>query len=39
MKYYPDERLADEEIADSGKAVRMYEIDIEHMSGKEIQER
>ena len=39
MKYYPDERLADEEIAASGKAVRMYEIDIEHMSGKEIQER
>lgn len=39
MKYYPDERLADEKIAASGKAVRMYEIDIEHMSGKEIQER
>ena len=39
MKYYPDERLADEEIAASGNAVRMYEIDIEHMSGKEIQER
>ena len=39
MKYYPDERLADEEIAASGKAVRMYEIAIEHMSGKEIQER
>ena len=34
-----DERLADEEIAASGKAVRMYEIAIEHMSGKEIQER
>ena len=39
MKYYPDERLADEEIAVSGNAVRMYEIAIEHMSGKEIQER
>lgn len=39
MKYYPDERLADEEIAASGNAVRMYEIAIEHMSGKEIQER
>lgn len=39
MKYYPDESLADEEIAVSGNAVRMYEIDIEHMSGKEIQER
>ena len=39
MKYYPDESLADEEIAASGKAVRMYEIEIEYMSGKEIQER
>lgn len=39
MKYYPDERLADDEIAQSGKAVRMYEITIEHMSGKEIQEK
>lgn len=39
MKYYPDEQLADEEIAHSGKAVRMYEIAIEHMSGKEIQEK
>ena len=29
----------DEIIAASGKAVRMYEIDIEHMSGKKIQER
>lgn len=39
MKYYPDERLADEEIESSGKAVQMYEIEIEYMSGKEIQER
>lgn len=39
MKYYPDERLADEEIESSGKAVQMYEIEIEHISGKEIQER
>lgn len=39
MKYYPDERLADEEIAASGKAVQMYEITIEHLSGKEVQER
>lgn len=39
MKYYPDESLADEEFAVSGNAVRMYEIAIEHMSGKEIQER
>lgn len=39
MKYYPNEELVDEEIAISGKAVQMYEIEIEHMSGKEVQER
>ena len=39
MKYYPDEKTVNEEIALDGKAVRMYEIVIEHMSGKEIQER
>lgn len=39
MKFYPDEGMADEEIAISGKAVQMYEIEIEHMSGKEVQER
>lgn len=39
MKYYPDEATADEEISQSAKAVQMYEITIEHLSGKEIQER
>lgn len=39
MKYYPSEGLVSEEITSSGKAVQMYEIDIEHMSGKEVQER
>ena len=39
MKYYPDEKLADEEIAIAGKAVQMFEIEIEHMSGKEVQEK
>ena len=39
MKYYPDEYLADEEIAKAGKAAQMFEIEIEHLSGKEIQER
>ena len=39
MKYYPSEELINEEINVSGKAVQMYEIEIEHMSGKEIQER
>lgn len=38
-KYYPDEKLIDEEIAKSGKAVQLFEIQIEHLSGKEIQER
>ena len=39
MKYYPDEELADEEIARAGKAAQMFEIEIEHMSGKEVQEK
>lgn len=39
MKYYPDEQTADEEIEVSGKAVQMFEIEIEHISGKEIQEK
>ena len=39
MKYYPGEQLVDEEIAQSGKAVQVFEIKIEHMSGKEVQER
>ncbi len=39
MKYFPDESTADEEIARSGSAVQMYEIEIEHLSGKEVQER
>ena len=39
MKYYPTEQLVDEEIALSGKAVQVFEIEIEHLTGKEIQER
>lgn len=39
MKYFPDEAAADEEIAVYGKAVQMFEITIEHISGKEVQER
>ena len=39
MKYYPDEQLADEEIAKLGRTAQVYEIEIEHLSGKEIQER
>ena len=39
MKYYPSEQLAEEEIARSGKAVKLFEITVEHLSGKEVQER
>lgn len=39
MKYYPDESIFNDEMAVSGKAVKMYEIDIEHLSGKEVQEK
>ena len=39
MKYYPSEQLVDEEIARAGKATQLFEIEIEHLSGKEVQER
>lgn len=39
MKYYPSEALVEEEIAQSGKAVQLFVIDIEHLTGKEIQEK
>lgn len=39
MKYYPGEQLVDEEIAHAGRAVQMFEITIEHMSGKQVQEK
>ena len=38
-KYYPDAAAIEEEIAHSGKAVQIYEITVEHLSGKEIQEK
>lgn len=38
-KYYPDEAAIEAEIAHDGKAVQIYEITIEHLSGKEIQEK
>ena len=38
-KYYPNEQLIEEEIARSGKAVQLFEIDIEYLTGKEIQEK
>ncbi|MFQ6791546.1 MAG: pyridoxamine 5'-phosphate oxidase family protein [Thomasclavelia sp.] len=39
MKFYPSESMVDEEIAVFKKAMQMYEIEIEHLSGKEVQER
>ena len=39
MKYFPSVQLADEGIARSGKAVQLFEITVEHLSGKEVQER
>ncbi len=38
-KYYPNEQLIDEKIERSGKAVQLLGIEIEHISGKEIQEK
>ncbi len=39
MKYYPNEQLVDEEIARAGKAAQLFKIEIEHLSGKEVQEK
>ena len=39
MKYYPTEQMVEEEIDKAGKAVQMFEIEIENLSGKEIQEK
>ena len=38
-KYYPSAELIEEEIAKSGRAVQLYEITVEHLTGKRIQER
>lgn len=39
MKYYPNEKMVDEEILRAGKAAQLFEIEIEHLSGKEVQEK
>ena len=39
MKYYPTEQMVDDEVAASGKAVQMFRITIEHISGKRVQEK
>ena len=38
-KYYPDKSELDREIAQSIRAVQLYEITIEHLTGKQVQER
>ena len=38
MKYYPSEDMVDDHIASIGMATQMFEIEIEHISGKEVQE-
>ena len=39
MKYYPDAAAVEAEIAADGKAAQVYAIEIEHLSGKEVQEK
>lgn len=39
LKYYPNEDMVNEEITHFGKGVQMFEIEIEHLSGKKVQER
>ncbi len=38
-KYYPNETLIDEGIAHAGNVTQMYEIAIEHITGKTVQEK
>lgn len=38
-KYYPSAEMVDEEMSKSGKDMLLYEIIIEHLTGKQIQER
>lgn len=39
MKYYPKEDMVIQEMEASGRAVQMFVIDIDHLSGKEVQEK
>ena len=39
MKYYPSVDLVDKVIKEDSKFVQMYEISIEHKSGKQAQEK
>ena len=39
LKYYPSAEEAEAEIASDIKGVQLYEIEIEHLTGKQIQEK
>ena len=39
MKYYPTEQMVVDEIRHAGRAVQMFEILVEHISGKQVQEK
>lgn len=39
MKYYLDKDMVDTEIAISGNSALMFDIRIEHISGKEVQDK
>lgn len=39
MKYYPREDMVLDGIKASGEATQMFEIDVEYMTGKEVQEK
>lgn len=39
LKYYPSETEADKELDQALKAMALFVIDIEHITGKQIQER
>lgn len=38
-KYYPDAETIETELAHTGRAVQVFEITVEHLSGKQIQEK
>ena len=39
MKYYPSEDMVIDEIKADGSATQMFQIEIEYMTGKEVQEK
>ena len=38
-KYYPDAETIETELAHAGRALQVFEITVEHLSGKQIQEK